>query len=199
MHVSNRFQRVLKPSAFTLSLFPLFWLIGKALTGGLGANPIEKVLHHMGDWALNFLMITLIISPLGKLTGFSWPMQLRRMMGLFSFFYASLHFVTYIALDQFFDFGAIVEDAVRHKRIMVGFVSYIFLIPLAVTSTNSMIQKLGFKTWQKLHRFVYAAAAGGILHFLWLVKVDTRSPLIYAGIFAVLMALRIVYPWMRKG
>jgi sulfoxide reductase heme-binding subunit YedZ len=170
MYVSNRFQRIVKPSAFTLSLFPLFWLIGKTLTEGLGANPIEKMLHHMGDWALNFLMITLIISPLGKLTGFSWPMQLRRMMGLFSFFYASLHFVTYIALDQFF-----------------------------VTSTNSMIQKLGFKTWQKLHRFVYAAAAGGILHFLWLVKVDTRSPLIYAGIFAVLMALRIVYPWMRKG
>jgi sulfoxide reductase heme-binding subunit YedZ len=174
MHASNQFQRIVKPSVFTVSLFPLFWLIGKYLTEGLGANPIEKVLH------------------------FSWPMQLRRMMGLFSFFYATLHLMTYIALDQFFDWGAIVEDAVRHKRIIVGFASYILLIPLAVTSTNSMIQKLGFKTWQRLHRFVYAAAAGGVLHFLWLVKVDTRRPLIYAGIFAVLMALRIVYPWMKK-
>jgi sulfoxide reductase heme-binding subunit YedZ len=169
MHASNQFQRIVKPSVFTVSLFPLFWLIGKYLTEGLGANPIEKVLHHMGDWTLNFLMITLIIS-----------------------------LMTYIALDQFFDWGAIIEDALRHKRIIVGFASYILLIPLAVTSTNSMIQKLGFKTWQRLHRFVYAAAAGGVLHFLWLVKVDTRRPLIYAGIFAVLMALRIVYPWMKK-
>jgi sulfoxide reductase heme-binding subunit YedZ len=168
MHASNRFQRIVKSSVFTVSLFPLFWLIGKSLTEGLGANPIEKVLHHMGDWTLNFLMITLIISPLGKMTGFSWPIQLRRMMGLFSFFYATLHLMTYIALDQFFDWGAIIEDALR------------------------------FKTWQRLHRFVYAAAAGGILHFLWLVKVDTRRPLIYAGSFAVLMALRIVYPWMKK-
>ncbi|UCF87198.1 MAG: sulfoxide reductase heme-binding subunit YedZ [Nitrospiraceae bacterium] len=197
MHVSKRFQRIIKPSVFTVSLFPLFWLIGAALTEGLGANPIEKVLHHMGDWALSFLMITLVVSPFGKMTGLSWPIQLRRMMGLFGFFYATLHFMTYIALDQFFDWRAIVEDAVRHKRIIVGFASYILLIPLAVTSTNSMIQKLGFKTWQRLHRLVYAAA-GGILHFLWLVKVDTRRPLIYASVFAVLMALRIVHLWMKK-
>jgi len=198
MESDDRFIKLLKPVVFIISLFPLLWLAVQAVTSGFGANPIERMLHHMGDWALNFLMITIAISPLQRLTGLTWPMRLRRMTGLFSFFYATLHVFTYVALDQFFAWGAILEDVIKHKRIIIGFVSYVLLVPLTVTSTNRMVQRIGFKRWQALHRLVYLSAIGGVIHFLWLVKVDIRKPLIYAGILAVLLGFRIVSKLLKK-
>lgn len=186
------FMKTLRPVVFIFSLFPLLWLILQALTAGLGANPVEKILHHMGDWALNFLMITLAVSPFQRLTGLTWPLQLRRIIGLFSFFYATLHFITYVAIDQFFAWDAIIGDVIKHKRIIVGFASYILLVLLAITSTNRMVQRMGFKQWQAMHRLVYAAAIGGVIHFLWLVKIDIRRPLIYAGILVLLLGFRAV-------
>ena len=185
-------MKTLKPVVFIFSLFPLLWLISQALTAGLGANPVEKILHHMGDWALNFLMITLAVSPFQRLTGLTWPLQLRRMIGLFSFFYATLHFITYVAIDQFFAWDAIIVDVIKHKRIIVGFASYTLLVSLAITSTNRMVRRMGFKQWQALHRLIYAAAIGGVIHFLWLVKIDIRRPLVYAGILVLLLGFRVV-------
>ncbi len=198
MKSDSQLIKPLKPAVFIISLFPLLWLVLLALTEGLGANPIEKTLRYLGRWTLNFLMITLAVSPLHKLTGFTWPVHLRRMLGLFVFFYASLHFTTYVAVDQFFLWDAIIKDVVRHKRIIVGFASYVLLIPLAVTSTNRMVQRLGGKRWQSLHRLVYLAAAGGVIHFLWLVKKDMRAPLIYSGIFILLIGFRAVSGLVRK-
>jgi len=186
-----------KPVVFIFSLFPLLWLISQALTAGLGANPVEKILHHMGDWALNFLMITLAVSPFQRLTGLTWPLQLRRMIGLFSFFYATLHFITYVAIDQFFAWDAIIVDVIKHKRIIVGFASYTLLVSLAITSTNRMVRRMGFKQWQAMHRLIYAAAIGGVIHFLWLVKIDIRRPLVYAGILVLLLGFRVVHRLKR--
>jgi sulfoxide reductase heme-binding subunit YedZ len=180
-----------KPTLFAAALIPLIWLVVTALTTGLGANPIEKIERHTGDWTLNFLMITLAISPLQKITGASGLRGVRRMAGLFAFFYASLHFMAYLGLDQFFDLQAIVEDIVKHKRIIVGFASYVMLASLAVTSSNRIIEKLRIDRWSSLHRLIYPVAAGGVVHYLWLVKKDLRTPLIYASILAVLLALRI--------
>ncbi len=180
-----------KLTLFAAALIPLIWLVVTALTTGLGANPIEKIEHHTGDWTLNFLMITLAISPLQEITGASGLKGMRRMAGLFAFFYASLHFMAYVGLDQFFDLEAIVEDVVKHKRIIVGFASYVMLASLAVTSSNRIIEKLRMDRWSSLHRLIYPVAAGGVVHYLWLVKKDLRTPLIYASILAVLLALRI--------
>ena len=191
-------MKLLKPAVFIVSLFPLLWLILQVFTAGLGANPIEKILHHMGDWTLNFLMITLTISPFQQMTGLTWPLRLRRMIGLFSFFYATLHVLTYVAIDQFFAWDAIIKDIVKHKRIIVGMVSYILLIPMAITSTNRMVQRLGFKRWQDLHRLIYVAALGGVIHFLWMVKIDIRKPLIYIGILVLLLSFRVVVRLVKR-
>lgn len=190
-------ERIVKTAIFIISLIPLAWLILQAFTTGLGANPVEKVIHRTGDWALNFLMITLSITPLRHLFGWTWLTRLRRMMGLFSFFYASLHFITYLGIEQALSWKAIVDDVTKHKRIIVGFVSFILLIPLAITSTNRMIKRLGIKRWQSLHRLVYLAAVGGVTHYLWLVKRDMRTPLIYAGVLVVLLGYRVVAGWFR--
>jgi sulfoxide reductase heme-binding subunit YedZ len=184
-------------AVFVISLFPLIWLIGHALFTGLGANPVERVLHQTGDWALNFLLITLTVSPLQRLTGREWIGNFRKMMGLFAFFYASLHFITYVALDQFFSWTAIVEDVVQHKRIIVGFASYTFLILLALTSTRRMAGKLAAARWQALHQFVYLAAIAAVIHYLWLVKRDMRTPLIYAAVLALLLLYRGVR-WLGR-
>jgi sulfoxide reductase heme-binding subunit YedZ len=198
MGTENRFNRFLKPSVFIISLLPAVWLMVKFLTAGLGANPVEKMLHHTGDWALNFLVITLAVGPLHKLTGFSWPLHVRRMIGLFSFFYASLHLITYVAIDQFFAFTFILEDALEHKRILVGFATYLMLFPMAVTSSNAMIQRLGLRKWQTLHGLVYIAGAGGVIHYLLLVKIDTFRPTVYAWIVVFLLVFRIVDRLFKK-
>ncbi len=184
-------RRVLKPAAFLLALLPAGVLLRDFLADGLGANPIETITHRTGIWTLTFLMITLAVTPVRRLLGVGALVQMRRMLGLFAFFYASLHFLTYVVLDQFFAWGAIVEDIAKRPYITVGFASFVLLIPLAATSTDAMVRRLGGKRWQRLHRLVYVAAAGGVLHFLWQVKADTRRPFIYGVVLVVLLAFRL--------
>lgn len=174
-----------------ICLAPILWLIFLAFTSGLGANPVEKIIHTTGDWALNFLILTLTITPLCQLTGWSWPVGLRRTAGLFCFFYAVIHFFTYIILDQGFSWQFIVDDVVKHKRIAVGFASLLFLVPPAVTSIAGMARRLGRKRWRIIQSTVYGAAVCGVVHYVWLVKRDMRRPLIYAAILAVLLGYRL--------
>ncbi len=182
-------QWVIKPLVFVLCLLPLAWLVYGAINDTLGANPVETMTRDTGEWALRFLLITLTITPLRRLTGKSWLMRLRRMLGLYAFFYALLHFITYIWLDQFFDWAEILRDIVKRPFITVGFAAFIMLLPLAFTSTNKMMKRLG-KKWKQLHKLVYIITALGILHFLWIVKADTREPAIYFSLFLLLMVYR---------
>jgi sulfoxide reductase heme-binding subunit YedZ len=185
--------RKLKVALFLLCLVPLaklaletFGVAGMSL----GANPIEELIHRLGKWGLNFLLITLAVTPLRRLTGKSWLLRFRRMLGLFAFFYLLLHFLTYAGLDQRFDLPVIFEDVVERPFITIGFTAFVLLIPLAVTSTNAMMKRLG-RRWQKLHRLVYVIAILGVVHFYWQVKLDTLEPLIYAAILAVLLGYRL--------
>jgi sulfoxide reductase heme-binding subunit YedZ len=187
MKTANRF---IKPLLFIAALGPGAWLLFAALSGGLGANPIEAITRSLGDWALRLLLITLAITPLRRLSGWGWLLRYRRMLGLYAFFYATLHLLSYIVLDQFFYWPEIWADIIKRPYITVGMVSFLLLIPLAVTSTSGWMRRLG-KRWQQLHRLVYLCAIGGTLHFYMLVKADTREPLIYAGILAALLAARV--------
>jgi len=175
-----------------LCLLPLVRLIVLGVGGGLGANPIEFITRSTGTWALVGLLVTLSVTPLRRLTGRADLVRYRRMLGLFTFFYASLHFVTYIWLDQFFDPAAIARDIAKRPFITVGFTAFVLLIPLALTSTQAMMRRLG-RRWQLLHRLVYFIAVLGIIHYLWLVKKDLTAPLIYGGILVLLLAVRL--PW----
>ena len=181
-----------KGVCFILALLPLFYLVVLALLAGLGANPVERVLHHTGDLGLNLLILTLCVSPAKRLIGKEWIGPVRRTAGLFAFFYASLHLITYVVLDQSFSVRAIAEDTVRHRRIIVGFVVYLLLFLLALTPSASWSKRLGVRKWKNLHRLVYFAAAGDVVHYLWLVKKDLRLPLVYSVILALLLAYRIV-------
>ena len=173
------------------SLLRLFWF---AYSNQLGANPIEFITRSLGTWTLVFLLITLSITPLCKLSGWAWLIRLRRMIGLFAFFYALLHFITYIWLDQFFDLGDIYKDVIKRPFITLGFTAFVLLIPLAITSTNAMMKKLGGKRWQMLHRLIYLVAIFSVLHYWWLVKKDITQPLIYATVLTVLLAYRLWAP-----
>ena len=186
-------NRWLKPLLFLLSLGPALWLLAAALSGNLGANPIEAITRSLGDWALRFLLLTLAISPLRRLTGWRWLLGHRRMIGLYSFFYASLHLLSYIVLDQFFYWPEIWADIIKRPYITVGMLSFLLLIPLAVTSTTGWMRRLG-RHWQQLHRLVYLTAIGGVLHYYMLVKADTSDPLLYAFILSVLLSLRLKIP-----
>jgi sulfoxide reductase heme-binding subunit YedZ len=186
----------IKPALFILCLVPLAWLIWDAFNAGLGADPIKAIIHRTGSWTLRFLLITLTITPLRKMTGWHALIRLRRMFGLFAFFYACLHFLSYVGLDQTFDLHFIIPDVIKHKYVLVGFASFLLLIPLAATSTNGMVRRLGGRRWQRLHRLVYVIAIGGVLHFLWLVKSDIREPLLYGAILALLLSYR-VYQHLR--
>ncbi len=188
----------IKVTLFFVCLIPLGRLIWLGLNNQLGTNPIEVVTHSTGEWTLIFIMLTLSITPLRQLSGWAWLIKLRRMVGLYAFFYASLHFITYIWLDQFFDVTAIIKDVIKRPFITVGFVAFILLIPLAITSTNAMLKKLGGKRWQKLHRLVYIIAILGVLHYWWLVKKDITEPLIYAVILLMLLGYRLV-KWRQKN
>lgn len=163
---------------------------------GLGANPIEKITHATGDWTLRFLLITLTITPARKLLGLPALIKFRRMLGLFAFFYVSLHFLTYIWLDKFFNLHDMLTDIAKRKFITVGFLAFVLLLPLAITSTAGWIRRLGGKRWQLLHRLIYAAAISGVIHYIWLVKKDTRIPLEYGACLAVLLLYRAVV-WIR--
>jgi sulfoxide reductase heme-binding subunit YedZ len=194
----KRRVRLLKVLVWALGLFPLarvaWWLRDGPF--GLGANPIERVLHHTGWWALTLLLVTLAITPLRRITGRNELIKLRRPLGLFAFFWATVHFAIYIGLDQVFAWSFIIEDVVERPFITVGFAAWIILLLLAGTSTRGWIRRLG-KRWTFLHRGAYLAAAMGVIHFYWRVKADTREPLIFAAVFVALMALRS--RWARRA
>ena len=184
----------LKPLVFILCSIPLVQLAYQAYTGDLGANPIETITRFTGSWALIFLLTSLAITPLRRITGRNDLIKLRRMLGLFAFFYASLHFATYLGLDLFFDFRAIGNDIVKRPYITAGFLAFVVMIPLAITSTAGMIRRLG-KRWLLLHRLVYLAAIAGVIHFYWLVKADIRRPAQYGAVLALLLGFRLAVKW----
>lgn len=184
---------IAKAMLFMAGLLPLARLVWLGVNDGLGANPIEFITHSTGTWTLVGLLTTLSITPLRKISGWSWLIRLRRMLGLFTFFYACLHFTTYIWLDQFFDMQTVVKDVIKRPFITVGFLAFVLLIPLAVTSTNAMMKRLGGKKWQTLHRLIYAIAVLGVAHYWWLVKKDITQPLIYALVLAALLGIRLVF------
>lgn len=180
----------LRATVFLLCLLPLLLLVVDAVRGDLTANPIENLTHRTGWWALLLLLATLTVTPLRRLSGWNGVIKLRRMIGLFAFFYATLHVAIYFGLDQLLSFRYIAEDIVDRPYITVGFTAWLLLVPLAITSSRGWIRRLG-RRWQRLHRLVYLSAALAILHFLWLVKADTREPLLFAAAFGVLMLLRL--------
>jgi sulfoxide reductase heme-binding subunit YedZ len=158
----------------------------------LGANPIEFITHATGNWTLRFLAITLAVSSLRRLLGLPELIRFRRMLGLFAFFYGCLHFTTYLWLDKFFDFHEIAQDVVKRPFITAGFLAFIAMVPLALTSTAGWIRRLGGRRWQMLHRLIYVSAIAGVVHYYWLVKSDIRLPLLYAAIMLLLLGERVV-------
>ncbi|MDO8958723.1 MAG: protein-methionine-sulfoxide reductase heme-binding subunit MsrQ [Rhodocyclaceae bacterium] len=185
----------LKALTFLLCLLPLAWYGWGAWHDLLGANPVEAVTRGLGIWTLNFLLITLAVTPLRKLTGWYQALRLRRMLGLFVFFYATLHLTSYLWFDQFFDWGAIARDILKRPFITVGMAAFVLLIPLAATSSHFAIRQLGGRRWQALHRTVYVIAILAVLHYFWLVKADLAAPLLYGGILCGLLGLRV---WWRE-
>lgn len=197
MKLSSKQISALKVVVFIVCLVPVALLCWDLYNDDLGANPIEFLIRALGRWALKFLLICLAITPLRKISGFGWLMRLRRMLGLFAFFYALLHWGIYLGLDQSFDWIEIAKDIVKRPFIMIGMLTFTILLPLAITSTNGMVQRLGFDRWQLLHRAVYAAAMLAVLHFWWLVKLDITWPLIYTVMLTVLLGMRLW--WRRKA
>lgn len=194
MNVDQRYRLVYKPLVFIASLTPILWLLcgGLGMLGqSLGPDPIKLTLHAIGKTALNLLMITLMVTPVRHLAGWPHIVRIRRMLGLFAFFYALLHFAIYLVLDQELDFAGLGKDIVKRPYITVGFTALVILIPLAITSTHRMMRRLG-RRWQTLHRLIYVAATLGVVHYYWQVKRDVREPLVYAAILAVLLGYRLV-------
>lgn len=181
----------LKPLVFLACLGPIATLVWKAMQQNLGANPVDVITRSTGKWTLTFLLITLAISPVRKLSGMPWLIKFRRMLGLFAFFYGSLHLMTYVWLDKFFDVQAMLHDIAKRKFITAGMTAWACMLPLAITSTTGWIRRLGGKRWQRLHRLIYLSATAGVVHFIWLVKADLRRPLTYGAILAVLLAYRL--------
>jgi sulfoxide reductase heme-binding subunit YedZ len=190
--------RILKVFIFLAALIPLGLLGWKAFHDGLGANPIEVITHATGDWTLRLILITLGITPLRRISRQYWLIGARRMVGLFAFFYATLHFFTYIWLDKFFDVHEMVKDIAKRPFITVGFSAFVLMIPLALTSTAWSIRRLGGKNWQRLHRLIYATAILGVVHYLWLVKADHTKPIEYGILLGILLAYRVSVG-IRKG
>jgi sulfoxide reductase heme-binding subunit YedZ len=184
---------------FLLCLVPLGLLVFRALTANLGANPVEFIQHATGDWTLRFLIITLCITPFRKLLRLPDLIRFRRMLGLFAFFYACLHFLTYLGPDQSFDLAAMWKDVYKRPFITVGFAAFVLLIPLALTSTAGWIRRLGGRRWQMLHRLIYISAICGVIHYYWLVKSAVLRPLIYGTIVAVLLLWRVADRFIRRG
>ncbi len=182
--------KLLKFVVFVAALGPLARLVWKGAQGTLGANPIEFITRSTGEWILVFLMATLSIAPLRKLTGIAALIRFRRMLGLFAFFYGCLHLMTYVWLDQNFHFAGMVKDVYKRPFITAGFTAFMLMLPLAVTSTRGWIARIGGRRWQALHRLIYFSALAGVVHFLWLVKRVTIRPQTYAAVFAALMLSR---------
>lgn len=186
----------IKRGLFVLALLPLVRVVLAGVDGRLGANPIETITRASGDWTLYFLCFTLAVTPLRRLTGQNWLARLRRMLGLFTFFYASLHFLCFIWFDHFFDLAEMAKDVVKRPFITVGFTAFVLLLPLALTSTDGMLRRLG-RHWATLHRLIYVVAVLAILHFWWMRagKNNFAEPLIFGAIVALLLGLRIVFRW----
>jgi sulfoxide reductase heme-binding subunit YedZ len=184
-----------KPAVSLACLIPFGQLLYNGYHGDLGANPIETITRFTGSWALIFLLVTLSATPLRKITGWNELIKFRRMLGLYAFFYALLHFSTFLVLDHFFDFQRIVQDVIKRPYVTAGFTAFVLMIPLAVTSTAAMIRRLG-KRWQQLHRLVYVVAIAGVIHFYWLVKSDISRPVQYGAVLALLLGYRLVVKFM---
>jgi methionine sulfoxide reductase heme-binding subunit len=180
------------------ALIPLLRLGWKALHGGLGANPIEVITHSTGDWTLIFILTTLSVTPLRRLTRQYWLIGVRRMVGLFAFFYGTLHFLTYIWLDKFFDIHEMTKDIVKRPFITVGFSAFVLMVPLATTSTARSIRRLGGKNWQRLHRLIYLTGILGVIHYLWLVKANKQKPYEYGIVLSILLLYRVAVWWSEK-
>jgi sulfoxide reductase heme-binding subunit YedZ len=185
--------RLIKIAIFIAALIPLERLVWKALHDGLGANPIEVITHSTGDWTLILVLTTLSITPLRRVTHQYWLIGVRRMVGLFAFFYGTLHFLTYIWLDKFFDFHEMWKDIAKRPFITVGFSAFVLMIPLALTSTAWSIRRLGGKNWQRLHRLIYLTGILGVVHYTWLVKADHRKPIEYGVVLGILLLYRVLF------
>jgi len=196
----GRFKRISEPAivrlkmlVFVLALLPLAKLMVNGLMDHLGANPIERILRRTGFWTLTMLTLTMAVTPLRQSIGRVWIGRFRRMLGLFAFFYGCLHFATYLVLDQFFDWPGIFKDITKRPYITVGFSAFVLMMPLAITSTDAMLRRLGGKRWRALHRLVYLITAAGVVHFWWLVKKDITEPLIFALLLVLSLAVRQFY------
>jgi len=199
LRVMTRRSRILsKTLVWLLCLLPLAVLARKALAGDLGANPIDFLTDWLGDWALRLLLASLALTPLRILTGRPWPLAFRRLLGLFAFSYAALHFSVWIVLDHFFDWPQMLADILKRRYITVGMLALALLVPLAVTSTSGMVKRLGGVTWRRLHRLVYLIAVLAVLHYLWLAKAGVPDPFYYAAILAALLGIRAA-DWARRA
>jgi len=183
---------------FAALSLPLIWLVGMALTDGLGANPIEAINRYLGDWALRMVLVALAATPLRILFGWRWPVRMRRMIGLWAFAYVALHITNYVAIDQFFAWGDIFKDIVKRNFITVGMIAFVILTALAATSWNGAIKRMGAKSWLRLHKLVYAAAALGCLHYIWMVKADLLMPMIHSGVLAALLGVRLYVRFAKQ-
>jgi sulfoxide reductase heme-binding subunit YedZ len=186
-----RSVRLLKAAVFLAASAPLAKLAWDGFQGGLGANPIEAVLNRLGFWTLVHLTASLAPTPLHEVLGLAWPQRVRRMLGLFAFAYGTLHLLWYVGVDQFFDWGLLAEDVLKRKFMAVGFAAWLLLVPLAVTSTDRAVRRMGFRAWKRLHRLVYLAALLGLVHFVWRVKADLSRPAWFAAAIGLLLAARI--------
>lgn len=199
MNTLQQIRFIWKPIIFLTCLLPALLVVGDAfgITGGLGANPVEAILDRFGNWALRFIMITLAVTPLRRLTGWNWLSRFRRMLGLFTFFYASMHFVTWFVLDREMRLGDVLEDLTERPFIALGFTAVVLLSALAVTSITTIRRRMG-KRWQSLHNFAYVIGILGVWHYWWQVKKDVTEPLVYAAILAMLLGARMMRQWRKK-
>jgi sulfoxide reductase heme-binding subunit YedZ len=188
-------RRGLNLGVFVASLIPLVWLVAQGLTGGLGANPIEALIRGLGDWALRFLLIALAVTPIRIVTGWVVLARLRRMLGLFAFFYAVLHMLSYVGLDHLFNWPVLWEDITKRIYIIIGMAAFLMLLLLAVTSTDGMVKRLGGLNWRRLHRIVYVAAIAAVTHYFLMIKAGYTDPVTYAVILALLFSVRLYKKW----
>lgn len=189
----------LVPSVVAGGLVPLAWILFRAARHALGANPIARALNELGLLALVLLFLSLACTPLKIVTGWTWPIRIRKTLGLLGFAYAAIHFTTYVVIDQRLAIGAVAADVAKRPFILVGTVALALLVPLALTSTSSALKRMGFARWKRLHRLAYVAPALGVVHFVWRQKKDITEPLVYGAILALLLAVRVVDAWRSRG
>ena len=200
MNTLQQIRFIWKPIVFLTCLLPVFLIVGDAfgVTGSLGANPVEAILDRFGNWTLRFIMITLAVTPLRRISGWNWLSRFRRMLGLFTFFYAFMHFTTWYVLDREMRFGDVIEDLTERPFITLGFTAVVLLTALAVTSLTAIRRRMG-KRWQSLHNMAYVVGILGVWHYWWQVKKDISEPLIYAGVLAALLGVRLVWRWNKRA